>query len=269
MLFIAGSVPIGFDLSKISTVQATRSINSEDAVPTGMAFNNDGSKIYMVGIQNQSIHEYNLITPFDITSISGVQATESVSSEDTIPNGIAFNDDGSKIYMVGEQNDSIYEYNLSTPFSLSTISAVQVTESISSENIVPNGIAFNNNGSKIYLVGSSPVAIYEYNLTTPFDLSTISAVQVTKPVFSEDGNPRGIAFDSNGTKIFMVGGGNDSIYEYNLTTPFDLSTLSAVQVTESIASEDTEPEGIAFNNNGTKIYMIGAVNDSFNEYNLF
>ncbi|MEE9345658.1 MAG: hypothetical protein V3U88_08630 [Methylococcales bacterium] len=258
-----------FDLSSLLVPGVTESsVSSEDNNPNGIAFNNDGSKVYMVGSTNDSIHEYDLSTPFDISTKSSVQVTESVASEDTVPSGIAFNDDGTKVYMVGDQNDSIYEYNLSTAFDLSTKSVVQVTKSVASEDATPNGIAFNNDGSKIYMVGSSNDSIYEYDLSTPFDLSTKSVVQVTKSVASEDNNPRGMAFNDTGSKVYVVGIENVSIYEYNLSTPFDLSTKSSVQATESVSSEDNDPSGISFNNDGTKLYMVGAIGAKIYEYSL-
>jgi len=258
----------GFDLSTLSAVQVTKSVTTEDTAPTGIAFNNDGSKVFMVGQNNDSIYEYNLTALFDLSTISAVQVTKSVTSEDTSPQGIAFNNTGSKIFMVGDTNDSIYEYNLTTPFDLSTLSTVQVTKSITSEDTIPQGIVFNDTGSKIFMVGNANDSVYEYNLTTPYDLSTLSAVQVTKSVASEDITPAGIAFNKTGNKLFMVGGDNDSIYEYDLTTSFDLSTLSAVQVTKSVTTEDTFPKGIAFKNDGSKIFMIGSANDSIYEYDL-
>ena len=271
-LFLVGENGIGvgapYDLNGLSDVQVTKSVNSEDTSPTGIAFNNDGTKIFMCGTQNNSIYEYNLSTPYDLNSISAVQVTKSVASEDAISTGIVFNDDGTKIFMVGIQNDSIYEYNLSTAFDLNSISAVQVTKSITAEDTFPEGIVFNNDGTKIFMVGAEHTSIYEYDLSTAYDISTLSAVQVTKSIASEDGFPNGIVFNDDGTKIFMVGAENDSIYEYNLSTAHDISTLSAVQVTKSIASEDRNPHGIAFNDDGTKIFMVGFQSESIYEYNL-
>ena len=269
-----------FDLNSISAVQVTKSVASEDTFPYDITFNNDGTKIFMVGFQNDSIHEYNLSTAYDLSTLSAVQVTKSVTSEDTQPTGIAFNNDGTKIFMVGQGSDNINEYNLSTAYDLSTLSAVQVTKSVNSEDGFPNGIAFNNDGTKIFMIGAQNDSINEYNLdtteaaineydvSTAYDLSTLSAVQETKSIESEDGNPEGIAFNDDGTKIFMVGSQNDSIYEYNLSTAFDLSTLSVVQVTKSIASEDTGPTEIIFNDDGTKIFMIGTTNSSIYEYDL-
>jgi len=170
----------------------------------------------MVGSSNASIYEYNLSTAFDISTLSTVQVTKSILSEDDSPNDITFNNDGTKIFMVGQENNSIYEYNLSTAFDLSTLSVVQVTKSVGSEDGTPTDVVFNDIGDKIFMVGNQTDSIFEYDLGTAFDISTLSTVQVTKSVASEDGSPRGIAFNDNGTKIFMVGNGNDAIHEYNL-----------------------------------------------------
>jgi len=269
-IFMVGSdgFLVVYDLNNLSTVQVTKPIATEDNSPQGIAFNNDGTKIFMVGNSNNSIYEYDLGTAFDLLTLSGVQATKSVTLEDTGPTGIAFNDDGTKIFMIGTSNDSIYEYNLGTAFDLLTLSGVQVTKSVASEDTSPTGIAFNNDGTKIFMIGTSNDSIYEYNLGTAFDLLTLSGVQATKSISLEDDNPRSIAFNDDGTKIFMIGITNGSIYEYDLGTAFDLLTLSGVQATKSISLEDSIPTGIAFNDDGTKIFMIGIANGSIYEYDM-
>lgn len=264
MLMIASARILGYDLNNLSPVQVTKSIAAQDLNPTGITFNNDGTKIFACGGENASIYEYNLSTGFDLSTKSGIQVTKSVISEDGTPQGIVFNNDGTKLFMIGTENASIYEYNLSTPFDLSTLSGVQVTKSVSSEDTGSNGLTFNNDGTKLFMVGEQNDSIYEYNLGTGFNLSTLSTVQVTETI--PHSVPGGIIFNNSGSKIFTCGDGN--IREYNLGTLFDLSTLSVVQVTKSVSSEDSIPKGIAFNNNGTKIFMVGSINDSIHEYNL-
>lgn len=259
---------LGYDLNNFSSVQVTKSVATEVSAPSGIAFNDDGSKIFMVGFSGSSFNEYNLTTSFDLSTKSAVQASQSLASEDPVPSGMAFNNDGSKIFMVGFVTNAIYEYNLTTPFDLSTKSAVQVSTSVATEDTAPQGIAFNSDGSKIFVVGGFNEEIYEYNLTTSFDLSTKSAVQASASVTTEDTAPQGMAFNNDGSKIFMVGSSNDSIYEYRLAVPFNLLTISAVQVIRSVTTEDTTPTGIAFNNDGSKMFMVGSDSDSIHEYNL-
>ena len=97
-----------------------------------------------------------------------------------------------------------------------------------------------------------------------FDASTRTFVDATS-ISAQENNPRGMAFSSDGTKMFVVGGSGDDVNEYNLSTPFDASTRSFVDAT-SISSQETFPTGIAFSSNGAKMFILGAVRDDVNEY---
>jgi len=39
---------------------------------------------------------------------------------------------------------------------------------------------------------------------------------VSFSVSSQEGNPQGLAFNSDGTKLFIVGKDNDSLYQYSV-----------------------------------------------------
>ena len=47
---------------------------------------------------------------------------------------------------------------------------------VSDEEIRPRGITFNNDGSKMYIIGSTDDDVNEYNLSTNFDISTATFV---------------------------------------------------------------------------------------------
>jgi hypothetical protein len=51
-----------------------------------------------------------------------------------------------------------------------------------------------------------------------------------------------------------------------LSTAFDISTASFDDVPFSVSSEDTGPTGIAFNNDGTKMYIVGFGDNEVNQY---
>jgi DNA-binding beta-propeller fold protein YncE len=66
----------------------------------------------------------------------------SVAAQDTFPTGLAFNTDGTKMFVVGNGNDKVYEYDLSTGFDVS--SAVYSQDfSVSLKIHLATGIAFN------------------------------------------------------------------------------------------------------------------------------
>ena len=73
--------------------------------------------------------------------------------------------------------------------------------------------------------------LLEYDLSTPYSLSTMSLVtDAGIELEDECANPMGIRFSNDGKKLFVLqtyGGINNSgIYEYTLSTPFDLTTVS-------------------------------------------
>jgi len=241
------------------------SVAGQDTQPYSIAFNNDGSKLYMMGSYNDSVHQYTLSTPFDLSTASYDSVSFSVTAQDTVPLGIVFNNDGSKLYMVGAANDSVFQYTLSTPFDLSTASYDSVSFSVSGQDATPYGIAFKNDGSKMYMVGSSE-SVFQYTLSSPFDLSTASYNNVSFDVSAQDTQPVSIAFNNDGSKMYMVGNASESVFQYSLSTPFDPSTASYDSVSFSVAGQDTQPYGIAFSNDGSKMYVVGNTNDSVFQY---
>jgi len=156
------------------------SIGAQETVPLGMAFNNDGSKLYVIGITGQDINEYNLSTAFDVST--GVfNDLFSISAQETIPVGMAFNNDGTKLYVIGATGQDINEYNLSTAFDVST-GVFNDLFDVSGQEATPEGMAFNNDGTKLYVIGQTGQDVNEYNLSTAFDVSTgiVSCADIEK-----------------------------------------------------------------------------------------
>ena len=265
-LLLDGAGTTGYDLGNASYDSVSFSVASQDIAPSGLAFNNDGSKMYMAGNLNDSIYQYSLSTAFDLSTASYDSVSFIVASQDATPRGIVFNTDGTKIYMVGTGSDSIYQYSLSTAFDLSTASYGSVSFSVTSQDGNPLDIAFNNDGSKMYMLGFNNKSIYQYSLSTAFDLSTALYGSVSFSVTSQDTAPYDITFNNDGTKMYMLGSTGGSIYQYSLSTAFDLSTASYDSISFSVASQDTAPTAVVFNSDGTKMYMVGFSIDSVHQY---
>ena len=111
---------------------------------------------------------------------------------------------------------------------------------ISAQEDNPQGIAFSSDGTKMFVIGSTEDRVNEYDLSTPFDASTLSFVDAPR-IRPQENSPTGMAFSSDGTKMFVIGNTGDDINEYALSTPFDASTRSLVDVTD-ISSQETRPD---------------------------
>ncbi len=264
-LLLDGAVN-GYDLSGAAYDSVSFSFSSQDSGPRNVAFNTSGTKMYMVGIGSDNVYQYSLSTAFDLSTASYDSVTFSVSGQDTTPLDIAFNTGGTKMYITGNSSSSVHQYSLSTAFDLSTASYDSVSFSFSSQDSVVIASAFNNDGTKIYMLGTGTDSLYQYSLSTAFDVSTTSYDSVSFSVSSQGASPLGLAFNNAGTKFYVVEADNDSVYQYSLSTAFDLSTAAYDSVSFSVASQDTTPVGLAFNNDGSKMYMVGNVNSTIYQY---
>ena len=260
----AGSV--GYSLAGASYDGVSFSVAAQDNIPTGLLFNGDGTKLYICGTQNESIYQYSVSTAYDINTASYDSVSFSVSSQESNLQGFSFNSNGTKLYVVGGGSDTVYQYTLSTAFDLSTASYDSVSFSVAGQDTNPYDVIFNTDGTKMYIAGNGTDAVYQYSLSTGFDLSTASYDSVSLSVSGQDATPVGISYNNDGTKLFMVGATNDNIYQYSLSTPFDLSTASYDSVSFSVASQSTAPQGLTFNGDGTKVYVIDAIGDSIYQY---
>ena len=242
------------------------SLLSENSPPRGIAFNNDGTKMYSCSSSTDTVVEYILSTAFDISTASYNNVSFSLSSTATVSQGLEFNDVGTKMYVVGNSTDKIFEYDLSTAFDLSTASYNSVNLSVSSQDTNPFGIRFKPDGTSLYMVGGTNDTVFQYTLTTAFDLSTASYASKSFSVSSQETTPEGVAFNSNGTKMYVVGGAGDDINQYSLSTAYDVSTASFDSLTFSVSAQNTSPRDITFNADGTKIYVVGGSADSVYQY---
>ena len=261
-----GTFESSYDLNGASYDSVSFSVAGQDNIPTGLVFNNDGSKIYICGTQNESIYQYSVSTSYDISTASYDSVSFSVSGQESNLQGFIFSADGAKLFVVGAGSDTVYQYTLSTAFDLSTASYDSVSFSVAGQDTNPYDVIFNDDGTKMYIAGNGTDAVYQYSLSTGFDLSTASYNSVSFSVSGQDATPVGIRYNDNGTKLFMLGATNDSIYQYSLSTAFDLSTASYDSVSFSVASQSTAPQGVTLSADGTKMYVVDAIGDAVYQY---
>ena len=255
-----------FDVSTAVFVDPPFSVSRYSTVPTSMALSNDGYKMFVVGFRDKDISEYTLSAPFDVSTAMFVDAFP--ISQDTHLHGMAFSNNGSKMFVLGDENNSIYEYTLTIPFNITSATYANVELSVTGQGTEPTGMAFSNDGTKMFMIGERQKNINEYTLTIPFDLSTASFANVIFSVLLQDSQPKGVAFSNDGYKMFVVGATGDSIYKYTLTTPFDVSTAMYDNVAFSVTLQDDEPQGMAFSNDGDKMFVVGLRGQDINEYTL-
>ena len=69
--------------------------------------------MFVVGRAVGQVHEYTLSTGFDVSTASFVDSLN-VTAQDNVVMSVAFNTNGSKMFILGQTADTVYEYNVGT-----------------------------------------------------------------------------------------------------------------------------------------------------------
>jgi hypothetical protein len=251
------------DLNNASYDSVSLNISAKAAYPAGLWFKPDGTKMYHTNT-TADVHEYNLSTAWDITSATFAQTFDAISQVLSLQH-VSFSPDGASMYLVCFTNDILYQYSLSTAWDISTASYASKSLNASTQEGQLRKAFFKTDGTKVFLTGSSGDAVYEYSLSTAWDISTASYV-ATFSVSGQEGSPSSLFFNPDGTKMFLGGVATDAIYQYSLSTAWDLSTASYDSISFSFSSQDTNPAGVFFKSDGSKMYLSGYGTDTIYQY---
>jgi uncharacterized protein YhjY with autotransporter beta-barrel domain len=250
-------------------------ISSDESSATGITFKPDGTKMYITGIGAEKILQYNLTTAFDITSAT-LEKSVAIGARESKPEDVKFNSDGTVIFILGTENgrNGIDRWSLSTPYDIGSITAADSDHTEIGGD--PRGLAFNNDGTKMFVLNQTNTRVEEYNLSTPYNPDTKTLTNTLTNATSSNFH-QGLGFNADGSKMFVVksrGSGDENtdnkIDEYALSTAFDISSSSAT-LTGTFSpthSSDEYLSGMAFNGSGTKMYHINWSDDKVREYSL-
>ena len=247
-------------------------------IPMAIAFNPSGTKMFVVGMSQNKIYEFDLTTGFDVSTASKNSNECSFIGLGDDAVDINFNSDGTKIFLVDQGQDgapnTIEEFDLSTAYDLSSCTHVEEHFAGDFELV---GIEFNSDGTKLFIYDMTGAdSIKQYSLNSPYNLSNITlqkqSTGTSDRTFSTiENQPSGFTFSSDGSKMFITGTKKDKVQEFNLSTPFDLSSVSKTNAYD-ISNEIDSVGGISFSNDGLKMFVLdsknNAANKDVNEYDL-
>ena len=266
----------------------------------GIHFNVDGTKMFIMytttadGVSYRQVSEYNLTTAFDVLTKSYAGDSErcvlnhggtSTSSYD-----LEFSSDGMKLFFVegpnagGDDADKVFQFDLTSPYDVSTCTYASNETSNLEDNDLQNGsnagtrssksknrlqgFEINDDGTKIFLLyhgaDTEKPRLLEYQLSTPYDLTTISLVTTAGIALDGQGvsNPMGVRFSPNGKRLWITSHtrNSEAVTQISLSVAYDTSSFT-IDGSFSLNSIMEQPRGIGFSANGLKMY-VGSDDDS-------
>jgi uncharacterized protein YhjY with autotransporter beta-barrel domain len=149
-----------------------------------------------------------------LLDLTGLQFAPDVIAQ---PNGLIFNDDGFKLYVVDADTDKVFEIELTAPYDMNGPIRSVERLNIAAEGTAPSDIAFNADGTKFFILDRGNKSLFEYSLAAAYDLTTSTGYTGNSFNFTTEENfPEGFEFNSDGSKIFMVGTGDNAVFAYDI-----------------------------------------------------
>jgi len=207
--------------------------------PRDIFFKPDGLKMYITGSTTDTVQEFDLTSAWDISTAT---YTANVATGEAVPDGIFFKPEGDKMFVVGSSGDAVREFDLSTAWSVNTATFVG-SFSVSAQETGPTGVSFSNTGTQMFIIGTANDRVFEYDLSTPWVVNTAVYNSQFFSVAAQDLNPFSVNFNSTGTRFFVTGITSDSLYWYDLSTPWSVNT-AIFNDSRSLGNDTRSPLGV-------------------------
>ena len=209
-----------WDVSTATYDSVSLSVTSQESLPRDLFFSQDGTKLYVLGTGSQTVHQYTMSTPWDISTASYDSVSFTLTGEPQ-PQSMYIAPNGLLLFVVGSSGDAVRQYTLDTAWDISSAVYAEKSFSVASQSSNPLGIWISAGGDKLYIAGGD---VFQYSLATPYDISTASYDSIY--LNPADTNPEGIFFNSSGNRLYVVGSATDYVYQYS-GTPLTSSQLFA------------------------------------------
>ena len=249
------------DVSKASYTEENYDFSALTTYGYDLNWNNDGSKFFLVDTQSEHILEFSLSTPYKL-STTNYEKLLDVSDQGNAM-ALTFNSDGSQLYLLTYEK-TVYQYNLTTAFDLSTASYSNNSLDVSSKNAT-KFLAFNSEGSKLFVGGGT--SLHSFTLSTPFDITTSSDDNQSLDLSNEVTRFSGGSFNSDGTVLLVTNDdeGTSNSFQYSLATPFDLSTAIYNNKMLNLAGEVLGAYDVEFDNQNN-MYFVDRLGDTIKKF---
>jgi sugar lactone lactonase YvrE len=242
------------------------SVTAQEATPNGLFFKPDGTAMYVVGASNDRVNQYSLSTPWNVSTASFVNFI-SVSAQDSSSQDVFFKPDGLTMYVVGDTNNTIFQYTLSSAWGITTATYASKSFSVATQDVTPFGIWFKPDGLIMYVVGATNDSIFQYTLSVAWDVSTAAYANKSFVTTTQEGTPTQVNLNAAGTTMWILGTAEDYLWEYTLGTAWDISTAVVVNGIY-LGFLEANTQGLFIDSSASnRVYVLGSGNDTVFQYN--
>jgi len=224
---------------------------SPSSATNTFAIKPDGTELYI--LESNTIKTFPLVVPYDPDS-RGTLIRSFTVTDDALPVGVSFQDDGSKMFVGGQSTEVMLAYTLPVPFDTDSIIASPASLSLGVISGVMRGSTFSRDGDFLFVTSDVPAALHSFPLPTPWDItSNVSNTSLDPGI----GELFGITFKPEGDKMYLIDLDTDEIVEFDLSTVYDITT--AVANGNTIDLSPCNISDVIFRSTGLEVFVIDPI----------
>ena len=229
-----------------TTTSASAGFSNQNMV---IVFSSDGQYLFGVEVgSNAPLYRLTLNTAWQPSAGSSAQTSVRTLTSGGYSHCVDISDDGTKFYVL-DDNDTINEYTFGTAYDPSTLGTSPTSTFVptgGSANIFQT-FKFTNSGSNLIALRDNGATLYEYALSTAYDLSTINSTPTQTISASTANNSSAMGVHPENTHIYVASNSSTNIVEYTVTSTINTVDLDceAANVFSATLSANTE---ISFSN---------------------
>ena len=240
-------------------------LHGDDYYLRSHLFINNGNDILHLERGVAELTLESLDAPYDISA-----GFTQVGITDTLPNSgsslssfnyksFVFNTDGTKLFFIAsgfndDYDGAILQYDLANPYDVFDMeykgkSQHDITFSYDDD------IAFNKDGTLLYLLNDIHENIHIFTLNQPFDI-TQGFTETGSFGYDRDIFAVKMKFSPDGKSMFLVEFYNSGIHQYSLSSPFDLTSTVDYVGFYKLPISGLANVSMDIKNDGTKFYIL-------------
>ncbi len=210
---------------------------------------------------------------YDLSGLTYTGTSFDFTQQDDIFYGFTWGDNGNKLFLtLGDSNtgdDFIYAYSTNSPYSIANLT--HLGNPFPLPHLSNISLTSSANGDKFFTATGNAKIIRQYNLSTPWDHTTLSDSGITYDFsndISQSFSAQGITWKNDGTKLYMIAGGTDRVYQWDLSTPYDITTASYTNKTADQPSGAAAAKDVGISDDGSILFTFDFLQDTLYEYDL-
>lgn len=254
---LGATVTTTFDIGNATYLGVNTGLDNK--IYVGPNASASATRFYVKGAVVNEIYHYNSTTSQRPDLGTTFIGSKSFSSEITDINSFDFSSDGTVLVILNYNDDTVYQYSLSTAWDITTASYDNKT--LRTIDQAPTCVRFNNDGTKVYTMGFGRDRINQFSLSTAYDISTASFDYSSN--FVQGWYPLGFAFNGDGTRLYICENQYNIIAQFRLENAYDVKDMAFETSYSTVAT----PTDIRFDYAGTGQYLF--VVNSYSGTNIY